>query len=459
MAGRVAGPDNPRHESGFGRWRAVEGAAASGEVMSKSKKRWILLASFAVVVTAGALVATQVGGPKIGTKAEQKKKEQPPLAFAATDIVRLAPHKLSVELSMPGTVQAFNQATVRSKLSAEVRRLPVREGDRVAAGQVIAEFDTAQLRNQLAERQATLESARATLAQTERTRATNAQLVKQSFISQSAFDTADDAYRAQAAAVQAAQAQLAQTQLLLSDAVVRAPIAGQVARRLVQPGEKVAFDTPLLHIVDLSRLEVQAQAPVADVAKIAQGAEVDVEIEGLAGQPFKGRIDRINPTTEAGSRMIAIYVLLPNDDGRLRGGMFARVKLQIGGEAPVPALPVSAVQDDRGQSYVWIIAEGKLARRNVVTGVRDERAQRIEITSGLAADEQVIGTKFDNLREGMLANIVTAEPKVAARASLALARRATLAGPPQDSCVPPPGGGRAATGGEAAIRAGAMPCG
>lgn len=389
--------------------------------MGKSSKRWMVLAGLAVAVGVGVLLAVQTGVVKIGAKAEQKKKEPPPLAFAATDIVRLAPHRLSVELAMPGTVQAFNQATVRSKLSAEVRRLPVREGDRVAAGQVIAEFDTAQLRNQLAERQATLESARATLAQTERTRASNAQLVKQSFISKNAFDTADDAYRAQAAAVQAAEAQLAQTQLLLSDAVVRAPIAGQVAKRYVQPGEKVAFDAPLLHIVDLARLELQAQAPVADVARIAQGAEVEVEIEGLAGQPYRGRIDRINPTTEAGSRMIAVYVMLPNEDGRLRGGMFAKVRLQVGSDAPVPALPVTAVQDDRGQSYVWIVAEGKLARRNVVTGARDERAQRIEITSGLSGTEQVIGTKFDNLREGMLANIVTAEPKVAVRVSLALA--------------------------------------
>ena len=389
--------------------------------MSKSKTRWMIVAGLALLVSAGAWLAVQKGVLKIGASAEQKK-EQPPLAFAASDVVRLAPHRLSVELAMPGTVQAFNQATVRSKLSAEVRRLPVREGDRVAAGQVIAEFDTAQLRNQLAERQATLESARATLAQTERTRASNAQLVKQSFISQNAFDTADDAFRAQAAAVQAAEAQVAQTQLQLSDAVVRAPIAGQVAKRFVQPGEKVPFDAPLLHIVDLSRLEVQAQAPVADVARIAEGAEVEVEIEGLAGRPYPGRIDRINPTTEAGSRMIAVYILLPNDDGRLRGGMFARVRLQIGGEAAVPSLPVTAVQDDRGQRYVWIIADGKLARRNVGTGVRDERLQRIEITSGLTEAEQVIGTKFDNLREGMLANIVSAEPKVAARSSLAMTR-------------------------------------
>jgi multidrug efflux pump subunit AcrA (membrane-fusion protein) len=89
----------------------------------------------------------------------------------------------------------------------------------------------------------------------------------------------------------------------------------------------------------------------------------------------------------------------------------------------VPALPIAAVQDDRGQSYVWVIADGKLARRNVVTGVRDERARRIEITSGLSGTEQVIGTKFDNLREGMLAQIVTAGvPKVAERAAVAQVR-------------------------------------
>ena len=385
--------------------------------------RWIVISALGLLAAAGALLAVQGGAVKIGAKAETKKKEQPPLAFAASDIVRLAPHRLSIELSMPATLQPYNQATVRSKLSAEVRRLAVREGDRVIAGQVIAEFDTAQLRNQLAERQAALESARALLAQTERTRATNAQLVKQNFISQNAFEAADDAFRAQTAAVQAAQAQLAQTQLLLADAVVRAPISGVVSRRLVQPGEKVAFDAPLLHIVDLSRLEVQAQAPVADVALIAPGAGVEVEIEGLPGAPLPARIDRINPTTESGSRMIAVYALLPNEDGRLRGGMFARVRLRLGGETPVPALPLAAVQDDRGQPYAWIIAGGKLARRNVGTGVRDERAQRIEITSGLAGDEQIIGSRFDNLREGMLAHVVTAaQPPVAAGEAVTQAR-------------------------------------
>ncbi|MGZ8982008.1 MAG: efflux RND transporter periplasmic adaptor subunit, partial [Burkholderiaceae bacterium] len=218
--------------------------------MTKKSKWWLAIAGVIAVATIGGAAALTV--TKRSAQAEAaKKKEQPPLEFAATDVVRLQPRRLAVDLALPGTIQAVSQATVRAKLSAEVKRVLVREGDRVTAGQTVAEFDTAQLRAQFAERTATHESARAQLAMTERTRTANAQLVKQNFISQNAFDTADSAYQAQLATAAAARAQLEQTQLLLADAVVRAPISGTVAKRNVQSGEKVSFDAPLLSIVDL----------------------------------------------------------------------------------------------------------------------------------------------------------------------------------------------------------------
>jgi len=300
----------------------------------------------------------------------------------------------------------MSQATVRAKLSAEVRRVLVREGDRVVAGQTVAEFDTAQLRAQLAERAATYESAKAQLATTERTRQANAQLVKQNFISQNAFDTADSAYRAQLAAVAAARAQLEQTQILMADAVVRAPIAGTVAKRNVQPGEKVAFDAPLLSIVDLSQLEVQAQVPVSDVARLKAGMPAQVEIEGIAGLRLAGRVERINPSTEPGTRSINIYVSLPNEDSMLRAGMFARVALVTSAEAEVPALPISALRVDNGTTFVWIVADGKLVRRLVDVGRRDERVQMVEIVGGLSASDTVIATKFDNLKDGLAAKVI-----------------------------------------------------
>jgi membrane fusion protein (multidrug efflux system) len=369
------------------------------------KKRWTL----AAVAAIGLAIAVAVAVPRLRAAAPDKKNKEPvPLEFTARDLVRLVPHTLVTDLNAPGSVQAVSQATIRAKLSAEVKRVLVREGERVAAGQVVAEFDTASLRAQAAERTAALESARAQLAQSERTRQSSAQLVKQNFVSQNAFDSADAGYRAQRAAVDAAAAQLAQTQLLLNDAVVRAPIAGFVAKRHVQPGEKVAFDTPLFAIVDLARLEVQTQVPVSDVAQVTSGARAEVDVEGLPGRVFVGRVDRINPSTEPGTRSIHVYVALDNAEAVLKSGMFARVRLRVGTADAVPALPVAAVQVDAGQSFVWAIADGKLARRPIETGRRDERAQLVEVRSGLDRSAAVLASKFDNLRDGRAALVLDA---------------------------------------------------
>jgi RND family efflux transporter MFP subunit len=375
--------------------------------MTKKRKLWIGVIA-AIVVAGGVGAAVSVRGA--AERGKDKKKEVPPLEFTQRDITRLAPRALEQELVLPGNVLAVSQATVRSKLSAEVRRVLVREGERVAAGQVIAEFDTSALRAQWAERTAALESARAQLEQTERTRQANAQLVRQNFISKNAFDTADSAYRAQAAAVEAARAQLEQIQLMLNDAIVRAPIAGQVAKRYVQPGEKVSFDAPLFAIVDLSQLEVQAQVPVSDVARIARGAKAEVEIEGLTGRAFAGRVDRINPSAEPGTRTIHVYVALANEDSVLRAGMFARVRLLVGADGEVPALPLAAVRIENGQPIVWVIAGDRLERRQVRLGRRDERAQLVEIVEGVTPADQVIATKFDNLRDGLAAKIISGAP-------------------------------------------------
>jgi membrane fusion protein (multidrug efflux system) len=373
--------------------------------MTKKTKWWAAaVAVFAIAAIGGAAGLTVA---KRSAQAEEaKKREQPPLEFAPADIVRLERKRLERELALPGSVQAVSQATVRAKLSAEVRRVLVREGDRVTAGQTLAEFDTAQLQAQLAERNATYESAKAQLATTERTRQANAQLVKQNFISQNAFDTADSAYQAQLAAVAAARAQLEQTQLLLADAVVRAPISGTVAKRNVQPGEKVGFDAPLLSIVDLSELEVQAQVPVSDVARLRKGMLAQVEIEGLPGRGFAGRLERINPSTEPGTRTINIYVSLPNEEALLRAGMFARVFV-VTADAEVPALPIAAVRTENGTAFVWAVRDGKLERRLIEVGRRDERAQLVEVSGGISADDQVLATKFDNLKDGLAVKVIS----------------------------------------------------
>lgn len=391
--------------------------------MTRRKKiGWLVGIVMLALAGGGAMLAARQGGGE----SAMKKDERPPLEFTKNEIVSLQPRVMAVELSLPGSVQAVSQATVRSKLSAEVKRVLVREGDRVKVGQIVAEFDTAQLRAQLAERTAALESARAQLAQTERTRQANAALVKQNFISQNAFDTADSAFQAQAAAAAASRAQLEQTQLLMNDAVVRAPIAGIVARRMVQPGEKVGFDAPLMQIVDLAQLEVVAMTPVSDVPQVAVGMAATVQIEGMQGRDFTGKVERINPSAEPGTRSINIYVALANEDSLLKTGMFARVLLRTTVGRELPTLPLSALRLEGSQPYVWVISDGKLGRRTIGVGRRDERAQLVEVTDGLTTGDQVLATKFDNLKDGLAVLIIgaTAAPKVADSAAPATVRTA-----------------------------------
>ena len=370
----------------------------------RSAKRWWVTGSALAVVAIVAAGAVTVQRRHAQEEAE-RKAAKPPLEFAAADIVRLERKKLSIEAELPGTVQAVSQATVRAKVAAEVKRVLVREGDRVRVGQTLAEFDTANLRAQLAERKAAVAAAQADLGTAERTRNQNAELYKQKFISQSAYEASDSASQAKAATVELAKAQLEQTQIMLNDAIVRAPIAGVVAKRHVQPGEKVGFDAPLIQIVDLSDLEVQAQASLADITNIKPGMPASVQVEGLTDRTFPGRVERINPAAEPGTRSINVYVSLANEGSLLKAGMFARVRLTMAAEREASALPVSAVRGDGVQSYVWLVARNRLERRPVTVGTRDERAHFVEILSGVAPDDDVIATKFDNLQHGQPARL------------------------------------------------------
>ncbi len=159
--------------------------------------------------------------------------------------------------------------------------------------------------------------------------------------------------------------------------------------------------------MDLAQLEVQAQVPISDVTQIQKGMPAQVEVEGVAGRRFAGTVERINPSAEMGTRTINIYVSLSNEDSLLKAGMFARVTLTTSPELEVLALPLSALRSEGGQSFVWIVSDGKLARRALVTGKRDERAQLIEVTSGLTPGEVVLATKFDNLKDGLAAKVIS----------------------------------------------------
>jgi membrane fusion protein (multidrug efflux system) len=136
---------------------------------------------------------------------------------------------------------------------------------------------------------------------------------------------------------------------------------------------------------------------------------VDLTVDGFGERKFNGRIERINPATEPGTRAILVFVGIPNPNNELRGGMFANGRIALAASAPVLSLPSGAVRNEAGQTFVWAIEDGRLVKRMIVTGRRDEESGRVEIKTALPATLKVLAARFENLKEGAPALVKASE--------------------------------------------------
>ncbi len=388
------------------------------------KKRW-WIGALAVVLVAGAGGAW-VGGLLPGldalTKIGKKDEKKPPaLEFTAQEVAQPQLARLSSRLEFSGPLVAPSTAVVRAKAAGTLLSLSVNEGARVQMGQALGRIDLAEQTSRVAERSASVQSAKASLVQAERTHASNERLAAQQFISSIALENSRAAVDTARAALQAAQAAADTARIGLRDGTLLAPIAGIVAKRHVVPGEKVAIEQPVLTIVDLATLELAGAVGTHEVSRLAAGMPAQVRVEGVA-QPVAGRIARIAPAAEPGTRSIGVTIALANPKEMLRAGQYAVATVELADDAPRLTLPLSAIGSTAGQDHVWLIEGGQLARRAVKLGRRDEREGRVEVVEGVRPDSQVLAARFDNLREGAKASVVAVKqpPMASAAASTPL---------------------------------------
>ena len=405
-----------------------------------SKTHWAMVA-VVIVVGAGAAGGWWYkgrGGPgaaeaqaaaKTDPKASDKAKTPDgkpvvPLEFLASEITRPQRASLPQSIAFSGPLVAPASAVVRAKVSGRLLSLSVAEGQRVKAGQTLGLIDQADQSSRVAERAAMLESAKAALAQAERTQAQNERLSQQNFISPAALDSSRAAVQTASAQLDAAQAALNTSRVALRDGALLAPIGGIVAKRQALPGESLTVEQPVLTIVDLARLELAGTVATHEVSRLSPGLAVQVTVEGHT-QPVAGRIARIAPAAEPGTRAIGVTIELPNPKELYRAGQYALASVTLADDAQRWVLPVTAVGSTSGQSHVWTIAEGKLMRRSVMLGRRDDSGGRVEVIEGLTPEVQVLAARFDNLREGAPAKVVDA------RAAMPVASAASgMAGTP-----------------------------
>lgn len=320
--------------------------------------------------------------------------------LAGSDVVIARAGDIGRVLRANGTLRAVNQSVVRAKVAGEIVEVAAKEGERVAAGQMLAQIDRSEYQSRLKERSADQDAVRSQAQLSEATRKKNQELLAKGFISPLAYDNARSAAEVGAAQARSQEAQVELAKKALDDTAVRAPISGWIAERAVQRGDKVAIDGKLFTLVDLTRLELEALVPANEIANIAVGQEFVTTVEGFGGKTFPGRVARIAPTAQAGNRSLPIYIEIANPEATLKTGVFAEGNVELGRKKATALVPTSALRNESGVTFVYVLEGDRVKRQTVEVGLTSEREGLVDIVKGVAVGARVIAANLGALKEG-----------------------------------------------------------
>lgn len=385
-------------------------------------KRWMkwAIVLLAVVVLA-AFVARAVALRKQGAAAAAEPASAPAaLELGAADVFTVRTQALTRTLAISGGLKAANSAVVKAKVAAELVTLTVREGDAVKAGQVIGRLDATEFDWRVKQAEQTALAARTQFDIARRTLDNNRALVAQGFISATALQTSASSEAGAQANYQAALAATELARKARGDAVLVAPISGVVSQRLAQPGERVGVDARLIEIVDLSRIELEAAVAPEDVGAVQVGQAARLAVDGLS-EPAVAKVVRINPSTQAGTRAVMVYLALQPQPG-LRQGLYARGTIELQ-RTDALVVPLSAVRVDQARPYVLAVEASRVVQRTVELGLRGEAAidggivSAVALTSGIDEGATLLRGTVGNVRDGTPVRLVVATPAVGTAAS------------------------------------------
>ncbi|QCB46390.1 efflux RND transporter periplasmic adaptor subunit [Hydrogenophaga sp. PAMC20947] len=322
--------------------------------------KWLLLAALVAALALG------VARALYKRKTQQAAAQTASLALQQAAIFQLSANDLVVVQSLDiaqvtpisGSLKAVQTAVVKAKVAGEITGLNKREGETVTAGEVLARIDSTEAQARVRQTEQQAQAAQAQVGIARRAQDNNRSLVKQGFISATALDTSSGNLAVAEANHQAALAAWEIARKSLADTTLKAPLSGQVATRLVQNGERVGVDARVYELVDLSAFELEAAITPAQAATVQPGQSAQLQIEGLPA-PVEARVSRINPSVQAGSRSVLVYLKLPAGAG-MRQGLFAQGTI-VTGQLKGPAVPLSSVRNDKPQPYLQVVKDGRIA--------------------------------------------------------------------------------------------------
>lgn len=317
-----------------------------------------------------------------------------PSADIVVETLRPLTVKLPQSITTVGSMRSEEAVVIRPEIAGRIAEIAFREGQRVTRGQALIRLDDSV-------QKADFERARAnlTLSRSKYDRAVD--LRAKGFISSQAKDEAENTLKVAQADAELATARLAKAE-------IRAPFGGIIGLRAVSVGDYVKEGQDIVNLEEIDPLKADFRVPELALSQVRNGQTLHVSFDAFPDKVYPGQIYAINPLIDASGRSIVIRAQVPNPDGRLRPGMFARVRLftsEVRDTLVVPEESIIALGDDK---YVYRVVEGKAQRQKVEIGQR--RDGKVEIVSGITGADRIVTAGVVKLRDGAAVRVENEVP-------------------------------------------------
>lgn len=363
---------------------------------SNKRRSWVLLVAILGLLglvywtysafrgSSGPIQPSNTGGTA-GGKSAAGAPGGPPGGFASpVETVRVVAADLALDASAVGSLRSNESVVLRPETAGRISSINFKDGSAVAKGELLVGLDSATQSAEFDQARANLGLAQVNLKRTR-------ELFEKNFVSQQALDNTEAGLKVQEAALALAQARLDKMR-------IKAPFSGVVGIRNVSVGDYVKEGQELINLEDIGTLKIDFRLPEAYLGQLKPGQAIEVSSDALPGQKFEAVLDAVNPLLDTGGRAIAARAHLANADGRLRPGMFVRVRLIFEQRSKVLLVPEQAIVPDTKTPFVFVVQDGKAMRVPVKTGTR--RNAQVEIVEGLKEGDEVVTAGQMKLRDG-----------------------------------------------------------
>ncbi|MCP4215005.1 MAG: efflux RND transporter periplasmic adaptor subunit [bacterium] len=330
-----------------------------------------------------------------GPAAAPDKKEKKEADSIPVEVTTVTRGDISAYFTGTASLEADNEAQVVAQVSGVVEKILVEEGDHVKEGQIMAQLDDDKFSLDLT-------YAEAKLNQLKNEYKRNEELFQKKIISAEVFERSRSDFEMQKASVGTSRLMKAYTS-------IKAPFTGVVGERMIKKGNMVTVNQACFHIADFDPLLAVLHVPEKELSKLKKNQQGIFDVDAIPGAPFYGKILRISPVINSKTGTFKVTLAVKDKEGRLKHGMFARIRVIYDVHADTLLLPKDAVLTEGSESVVFVVKDNKAQRKAI--GVGYINRTDMEITSGLETGDTVVRSGIGGLKDGSVVEILGAEKK------------------------------------------------